>query len=63
MTNDTDIVTSSSDTAVFNDLALNVSVTDTLALRTSVLTEYHSDTTNAKSTDNTFGVSLVYSFN
>ena len=63
VTNDTDIVTSSSDTAVFNDLALNVSVTDTLALRTSVLTEYHSDTTNAKSTDNTFGVSLVYSFN
>ena len=63
LTNDTDIVWSESDTVVFNDLALNVAMTDTLSLRTSVLTEYHSETTNAKSTDNTFGVSLVYSFN
>lgn len=63
LTNDTDIIWSESDTAVFNDLALSVAMTDTLALRTSILTEYHSETTNAKSTDNTFGVSLVYSFN
>lgn len=62
-TNDTDLIWSESDTAVFNDLALNVAMTDTLALRTSILTEYHSDHGPAKSTDNTFGVSLVYSFN
>ena len=64
VTNDTDVISSSSDTVLFNDLALNVAMTDTLALRTSVLTEYHSDPmAGAKSTDNTFGVSLVYSFN
>lgn len=63
LTNDTDIISSSSDTVLFNDLAINVAVTDSLALRTSVLTEYHSDAGSAKSTDNTFGVSLVYSFN
>lgn len=64
LTNDTDIISSSSDTVVFNDLALSVSMTETLALRTSVLTEYHTDPTPGfKSTDNSFGVSLVYTFN
>lgn len=64
LTNDTDIVTSSSDTVVFNDLALNVSLSDAMALRTSILTEYHTDPEPGfTSTDNTFGVSLVYSFN
>ncbi len=64
MTNDTDVITSSSDTVVYNDLALSVSMTDSLALRTSVLTEYHSDPEPGfKDTDNTFGISLVYSFN
>ena len=64
LTNDTDVIWSESDTAVFNDLAINVSMTKSLALRTSVLTEYHSDVTGpTKHTDNTFGVSLVYSFN
>ena len=64
LTNDTDIVASESDTVVFNDLAVSVSMTDMLALRTSVLTEFHTDPAdNSKSTDNTFGVSLVYSFN
>ena len=64
LTNDTDVIWSDSDTAVFNDLALNVSMTDTVALRTSVLTEYHADVSDGmKNTDNTFGVSLVYSFN
>lgn len=38
VTNDTDVVRSESDTAVFNDLSLNVAMTETLALRTSVLT-------------------------
>ncbi len=64
LTNDTDIITSSSDTVVYNDLAISVSMTDALALRTSVLTEYHTDPEPGfKSTDNTFGVSVVYSFN
>lgn len=63
LTNDTDIILSSSDDVIFNDLALNVSMTDTLALRTSILTEFHTEPGTAKSTDNTFGVSLVYSFN
>lgn len=63
LTNDTDFILSSSDDVVFNDFALNVSMTDKLALRTSILTEYHTEPGTAKSTDNTFGVSLVYSFN
>lgn len=63
VTNDTDIIASDADTVVFNDLALSVSMTDELAVRTSILTEYHSDPTPGfKSTDNSFGVSLVYSF-
>lgn len=64
LTNDTDIITSSSDTVAYNDFAVSVSMTDTLALRTSILTEYHTDPEPGfKSTDNTFGLSLVYSFN
>ncbi|SHG89864.1 DUF481 domain-containing protein [Marivita hallyeonensis] len=64
LTNDTDIVGSSSDTVIYNDLAISVSMTDTLALRTSILTEYHTDPEPGfKDTDNTIGVSLVYSFN
>ena len=64
VTNDTDVVWSESNTKLFNDLALNVAMTDSLALRTSILTEYTSSVTApAKNTDNTFGVSLVYSFN
>lgn len=64
LTNDTDIITSSADTVVYNDLAVSVAMTDALALRTSVLTEYHSDPEPGfTSTDNTFGISLVYSFN
>ncbi|WP_435310244.1 DUF481 domain-containing protein [Primorskyibacter sedentarius] len=64
LTNDTDVVWSESDTVVYNDLALSVAMTNTLALRTSLLTEYHSDPADGyDETDNTFGVSLVYSFN
>lgn len=63
VTNDTDIISSESDTVVFNDLALSVAMTQTLALRTSVLTEFHTEPGTAENTDNTFGVSLVYSFN
>ncbi|MFA8443899.1 YdiY family protein [Yoonia sp.] len=63
VTNDTDVIWSESDTVVFNDLAVNVAMTETLALRTSILTEYHTEPGTAEDTDNTFGVSLVYSFN
>lgn len=64
LTNDTDVITSSSDTVIYNDLAVSVSMTRSLALRASVLTEYHSDPEPGfKSTDNTFGLSLVYSIN
>lgn len=63
LTNDTDVIWSETNTKVFNDLALSVAMTDGLALRTSILTEYTSDVTApAKNTDNTFGVSVVYSF-
>jgi putative salt-induced outer membrane protein len=61
---DTDIIGSDSDTVVFNDLCLNVSMTETLALRISLVTEYHTDPTAGRvDTDNKFGVSLVYNFN
>lgn len=64
VTNDTDIVRSNSDTVLYNDLALNVAVSNSLALRTSILTERHSAPLSGfDDTDNTFGVSLVYSFN
>lgn len=63
-TMDTDIIGSESDTVVFNDLGVNVSMTETLALRTSLVTEYHTDPAAGRDdTDNKFGVSLVYNFN
>jgi putative salt-induced outer membrane protein len=63
-TNDTDVIASDSDTVVYNDLGVNYAIgTDGLALRTSVQTEYHTDPVpGRKDTDNTFGLSLVYSF-
>ncbi|KPP89004.1 MAG: putative salt-induced outer membrane protein [Rhodobacteraceae bacterium HLUCCA08] len=64
LTNDTDVIYSEADTVVFNDLGVNFSVTDAMALRTSLTTEYHSDPLPGdEDMDNTFGVSLVYSFN
>jgi putative salt-induced outer membrane protein len=64
ITNDTDIIGSESDTVVYNDLGFNVSMTETLALRTSLVTEYHTDPAPGKDdTDNALGVSLVYNFN
>lgn len=63
-TNDTDVIASDSDTVVYNDLGVNYAIgTDGLALRTSVQTEYHTDPVPGREdTDNTFGLSLVYSF-
>ena len=64
LTNDTDVLASDSDTYVTNELGLNVSMTDSLALRTSILTEYRSNPQPGfVSTDNTLGVSVVYTFN
>lgn len=63
-TMDTDVIGSDSDTVIFNDLGVNVSMTETLALRTSLVTEYHTDPAAGRDdTDNKFGVSLVYNFN
>lgn len=64
VTNDTDIIASDANTLVYNDLALSVSLNDDLALRTSLLTKYNSEpAAGDRSTDNTIGLSLVYSFN
>ena len=60
----TDIIGSDSDTVVYNGLGVNVAMTDTLALRTSLVTEYRTDPAAGRvDTDNNFGVSLVYNFN
>lgn len=64
LTNDTDVIASESDTVVYNDFAVSVSVTDTLALRTSLLTEYHTDPEPGfDDTDNSLGISMVYNLN
>lgn len=64
ITMDTDIIGSESGTRVFNDLGLNVSMTETLALRTSLITEYDTDPApGVEDTDNALGVSVVYNFN
>lgn len=63
LTNDTDVLWSKSNTRVTNDLGVNVAVADGVALRTSVLTNYNSKpAAGFKPTDNTLGLSLVYSF-
>ncbi|GAA3864757.1 DUF481 domain-containing protein [Celeribacter arenosi] len=61
--NDTDIITSESDTSVINDLGLTVAVANNLAIKTSIQTEFHTDPLDGyEDTDNTFGVSLVYNY-
>ncbi len=63
ITNDTDVIYSEFATTVTNELALNVSLTDTLSLRTSYTTNYN-DKTDVKFSDaeNVFGASVVYNF-
>ncbi|PYE84925.1 DUF481 domain-containing protein [Pseudoroseicyclus aestuarii] len=64
MTNDTEILYSDSNTYVTNDFGVNYSMTDALALRASVLTEYNTDPLPGfDDTDNQFGLSVVYNFN
>ena len=63
LTNDTDVIWSKSDTVVHDDLAISVAMSDALALRTSLLDEYHSQLTEgAKNMDNTVSLSLVCTF-
>lgn len=63
VTNDTDVIYSEFSTTISNELALNVAVTDSLVLRTSLATAFDDasdeDFSDAK---NTFGVSVVYNF-
>ena len=64
LTNDTDVIYSEFATTISNDLAVNVSLTDTLALRTSYNTRFNDQTDDSFSDgENTFGVSVVYNFN
>ncbi len=60
----TDIIVADDNTALINNIAFTQNVSNALALRTSLETKYNSDPLgNAENTDNTLGVSLVYSFN
>ena len=63
VTNDTDVIYSEFSTTMSNELALNVSMTDSLVLRTSLETAFD-DATDEDFGDakNTFGVSVVYNF-
>jgi len=64
ITNDTGVIYSETSTTIGNDLAVNVSLTDTLALRTSLATQYNNATDNSFSdAENTLGVAVVYNFN
>ena len=64
LTNDTDVIYSDTSMTVGNDLAVNVALTDTLALRTSYATRFNDATDNSFSDgENTLGVSVVYNFN
>ena len=60
---DTNLIYSESDMVVYNDIGVNFSMSENLALRTSLATEYHTDPAPGfKDLDNTLGLSLVYSF-
>lgn len=64
LTNDTDVLWSRQNTRVINDLGVNINMTDALALRTSLTTQYNTTPrAGFKKDDHTLGVSLVYSFN
>ncbi len=64
ITNDTDILYSDAGTVVNNELAINVSMTNALSLRTGLTTQYN-DASDDSFSDarNTLGVSVVYNFN
>lgn len=61
---DTNVIFSESDTVIYNDIGVNFAMSEALALRTSMATEWHSEPLpGTKEIDNTLGLSLVYSFN
>lgn len=60
LTNDTDVLKSSTSLRVNNDLGLNLKMTDSFSTRVSYLTEYNDS--RAIRSDNKLGVSLVYGF-
>jgi len=63
LTNDTDVLYSDVGTLATNDFGVSYSMTDMISTRLGYRTEYNSDPTGgAEKTDNTLGVSLVYSF-
>lgn len=63
LTNDTDVIYSEFATTVTNELAVSVSLTDTLSLRTSYATKFNDQTDDTFSdAENTFGASVIYSF-
>lgn len=63
LTNDTDILGSSQDHVITNDLGVNFRMTDNLSTRVSYRTEYNSaPAAGLASTDNTLGLSLVVGF-
>lgn len=64
VTNDTDVITSDFSTNVTNELALNVSLSQALVLRTSLVTLYDdAEDENFDDAKNTLGVTVVYNFN
>lgn len=63
-TNDTDILFSDVNTNVINDAGVNFKVTDALATRLSLVTDYNSDPAPGfEHTDNKVQFSVVYGFN
>lgn len=64
LTNDTDILWSETATKVTNNLGLNVAMSDSLALRTSLTSTWDENPlNNFEPTGHTLGASVVYSFN
>ena len=62
-TNDTDLLGSDENTVITNDAGFNFKVSQNLATRLSLRTDYNSDpVAGRESTDNTLGVSLVLGF-
>jgi len=63
ISNDTDVIGSETVTTATNDLALTVAVSESLSLRTNLLTRYDSDPgMGVKETDNTLGAAVVFNF-
>ncbi|MGJ8623348.1 MAG: DUF481 domain-containing protein [Yoonia sp.] len=64
ITNDTDVIYSDASTTLVNELALNVSMTQSLSLRTGLTTAFNSETDDDLSDAiNTLGMSVIYNFN